>query len=50
MNYDHDQIFGLDCPQQSIPIYFWLNRPQQHGRDIIHDDQNFQLYQNFGVD
>ena len=23
--HDRDQIFGLDCRQQSIPIYFWLN-------------------------
>ena len=31
---DRDQIFGLDCQQQAIPIDFWLNRPQQHEREI----------------
>ena len=34
-DHDRDQIFGLDCRQQSIPIKFWLNRPQQHDRDIV---------------
>ena len=34
-DHDRDQIFGLDCRQQSIPINFWLNRPQQHDRDIV---------------
>ena len=33
--HDHDQNFGLACRQQSIPIDFWLNRPQQHDRDIV---------------
>ena len=34
-DHDCDLIFGLDCCQQSIPINFWLNRPQQHDRDIL---------------
>ena len=34
-DHEHDQIFGLDCRRQSIPISFWLNRPQQHDRDIV---------------
>ena len=28
-DHDRDQIFGLDCRQQSIAIDFWINRPQQ---------------------
>ena len=32
-DHDCDLIFGL--LQQSIPIDFWLNRPQQHDRDIV---------------
>ena len=34
-DHDRDQNFGLDCGQQSIPIDFWLNRPQLHDRDIV---------------
>ena len=34
-NHDCDLIFGLDCRQQSIPINFWLNQPQQHDHDIV---------------
>ena len=48
-DHDRDQVFGLDSQQQSIPIDFWLNQPQHHDRDI-HDNQNFQLDHDFGVD
>ena len=34
-DHDRDQIVGLDCRQQSIPIDFWLKRPQKHDRDIV---------------
>ena len=48
-DHDCDQICWLDCWQQSIPINFWLNRPQQHDLDIQYDGQNFQLNHGFGV-
>ena len=34
-DHDRDQIYGPDSRQLSIPIDFWLNRPQQHDRDIV---------------
>ena len=48
MIHDRDQIFGLHSRQQSTPINFCLNQPQQHDCNI--DNQNFQLDHDFGVD
>ena len=48
-DHDRDLIFGLYCRQQSIPISFWLNRPQQHDHDVVWR-QNFQIDHDFGVD
>ena len=39
-NHDHDQIFGINCLQQSIPIHFWLIRPQQHDCWLWHSMMN----------
>ena len=34
-DHDRDHILGLYCRQQSIPINFLLDLPQQHDRDIV---------------
>ena len=35
IDHDRDQIFGLDCQQQLIPIYFWLNQPQELDLEVV---------------